>query len=110
MEVVPYKNDSASKKEQVAKMFNSISGNYDFLNHFLSFGIDIGWRKKAIQLLQSEKPQLILDVATGMGYNWLLRRNKGLNDSLRNFSGDLHAYLVGGARMGGDSGAAAARK
>ena len=67
MEVVPYKNDSASKKEQVAKMFNSISGNYDFLNHFLSFGIDIGWRKKAIQLLQSEKPQLILDVATGTG-------------------------------------------
>jgi len=44
-----------------------------------------------------------------LGYNWLLRRNKGLQDSLRNFSGDLHAYLVGGARVG-DGGAAGARK
>ncbi len=53
---------------------------------------------------------LFVAVPAVLGYNWLLRRNKGLNDSLRNFSGDLHAYLVGGARMGGDSGAAAARK
>jgi demethylmenaquinone methyltransferase / 2-methoxy-6-polyprenyl-1,4-benzoquinol methylase len=48
-------------------MFDKISGNYDFLNHFLSLGIDIGWRKKAIQLLQKENPKLILDVATGTG-------------------------------------------
>ena len=48
-------------------MFDTISGNYDFLNHFLSFGIDRGWRKKAIQLLAKEKPKLILDVATGTG-------------------------------------------
>ncbi len=53
---------------------------------------------------------LFVAVPAVLGYNWLLRRNKGLNDSLRNFSGDLHAYLVGGARMGTDSGAAAARK
>jgi demethylmenaquinone methyltransferase / 2-methoxy-6-polyprenyl-1,4-benzoquinol methylase len=65
--VVPYKNDTAGKKQQVARMFDSISGNYDFLNHFLSFGIDVGWRKKAIKLLQPEKPKLILDVATGTG-------------------------------------------
>ena len=48
-------------------MFDTISGNYDFLNHFLSFGIDIGWRKKAIQLLEKSNPKLILDVATGTG-------------------------------------------
>lgn len=48
-------------------MFDSISGNYDFLNHFLSLGIDIRWRKKAIKLLASGKPKLILDVATGTG-------------------------------------------
>ncbi len=48
-------------------MFDTISGNYDFLNHFLSFGIDIGWRKKAIQLLKQDNPKLILDVATGTG-------------------------------------------
>ena len=67
MTVVPYKNDEASKKTQVARMFNSISDKYDFLNHFLSLGIDILWRKKAINLLVKEKPKLILDVATGTG-------------------------------------------
>ncbi len=67
MAVVPYKDDAAGKKMQVARMFDTISGNYDFLNHFLSFGIDIHWRKKAIKQLQESKPQLILDVATGTG-------------------------------------------
>jgi demethylmenaquinone methyltransferase / 2-methoxy-6-polyprenyl-1,4-benzoquinol methylase len=67
MTVVPYKEEKAGKKEQVARMFNSISGNYDFLNHFLSLGIDIIWRKKAIRSLKSMQPKLILDVATGTG-------------------------------------------
>lgn len=48
-------------------MFNSISKRYDFLNHFLSLGIDILWRKKAIRQLRSIQPKLILDVATGTG-------------------------------------------
>ncbi|MDX2304820.1 MAG: bifunctional demethylmenaquinone methyltransferase/2-methoxy-6-polyprenyl-1,4-benzoquinol methylase UbiE [Microscillaceae bacterium] len=63
--VVPYKNQPNSKKEQVAQMFDNISPRYDFLNHFLSLGIDLWWRKKAIATLKQEKPQLILDVATG---------------------------------------------
>lgn len=67
MEVVPYKQDQSGKKQQVARMFNSISGNYDFLNHFLSLGIDISWRKKAIKTLAHAKPQIVLDVATGTG-------------------------------------------
>jgi demethylmenaquinone methyltransferase/2-methoxy-6-polyprenyl-1,4-benzoquinol methylase len=67
MTVVPYKAENSGKKEQVAKMFNGISGNYDFLNHFLSLGIDITWRKKAIKLLKANQPKLILDVATGTG-------------------------------------------
>jgi len=65
--VVPYKEDASGKKVQVARMFDSISGNYDFLNHFLSLGIDIRWRKKAVKLLEAEKPKVILDVATGTG-------------------------------------------
>ncbi len=65
--VVPYKNDEATKKVQVARMFDAISGKYDFLNHFLSLGIDIRWRKKAIRLLRADQPKLILDVATGTG-------------------------------------------
>lgn len=65
MTVVPYKDKSTGKKEQVAEMFDNISGNYDFLNHFLSLGIDIIWRKKAIKLLKKSNPKVILDVATG---------------------------------------------
>lgn len=63
----PYHDSDASKKEQVAIMFNNISGTYDFLNHFLSLGIDIIWRKKAIKELIHTKAYNILDVATGTG-------------------------------------------
>jgi len=67
MAVVPYKQEVGSKKEQVATMFNNISKKYDFLNHFLSLGIDIIWRKKAIRMLRSKQPKQILDIATGTG-------------------------------------------
>ncbi len=50
MTVVPYKEEKISKKEQVARMFDNISNRYDFLNHFLSLGMDRGWIKKAIRL------------------------------------------------------------
>ncbi len=66
-EVVPYKDQQATKKEQVASMFNNISKKYDFLNHLLSAGIDIYWRKKAIKILKKENPKQILDIATGTG-------------------------------------------
>ena len=65
--VKPYKNSNLSKKEQVAKMFDNIAGNYDFLNHFLSMGIDIYWRKKLVKRLTKQAPKNILDVATGTG-------------------------------------------
>lgn len=65
--VVPYKEDDAAKKEQVAKMFDKISGKYDFLNHFLSLGIDILWRKKAVKILKKYPIDHLLDVATGTG-------------------------------------------
>ncbi|MCK9447843.1 MAG: bifunctional demethylmenaquinone methyltransferase/2-methoxy-6-polyprenyl-1,4-benzoquinol methylase UbiE [Bacteroidales bacterium] len=53
------------KKEQVRHMFDSIAGRYDFLNHFLSFGIDKIWRKKIVKMIAKEKPGSVLDVATG---------------------------------------------
>jgi len=48
-------------------MFDNISHRYDFLNHLLSMGIDKGWRRKSIRLLEPLKPRQILDVATGTG-------------------------------------------
>ncbi|PWS27281.1 bifunctional demethylmenaquinone methyltransferase/2-methoxy-6-polyprenyl-1,4-benzoquinol methylase UbiE [Pedobacter yonginense] len=65
--ITPYQIADATKKEQVATMFNNISGTYDFLNHFLSLGIDVLWRKKAIKELVSTQPRIMLDVATGTG-------------------------------------------
>ncbi len=65
--VVPDSTSNLSKKAQVAEMFNNIAGRYDFLNHFLSMGIDKGWRKKAIAEVAQARPQAILDVATGTG-------------------------------------------
>jgi demethylmenaquinone methyltransferase / 2-methoxy-6-polyprenyl-1,4-benzoquinol methylase len=67
MTVLPYKEEESGKKAQVAKMFNNISRHYDFLNHFLSLGIDRIWRKRAIRLLAPLQPRLMLDVATGTG-------------------------------------------
>jgi demethylmenaquinone methyltransferase/2-methoxy-6-polyprenyl-1,4-benzoquinol methylase len=64
--VKPY-DSGQSKKEEVAQMFNNISANYDFLNHFLSLGIDHLWRRRAVKQLQILKPQIILDLATGTG-------------------------------------------
>lgn len=63
--IVPDKQSHLSKKQQVAEMFNDIAFKYDFLNRFLSGGIDISWRKKAIAQLKPVKPNYILDVATG---------------------------------------------
>src|SRR3954462_14807088 len=65
--VIPYIDEKGTKKEQVADMFNNISKTYDFLNHFLSLGIDIIWRRIAIRELSEIKPKRILDIATGTG-------------------------------------------
>ncbi len=63
--VVPFKGSDDTKKQQVATMFDQIAFRYDFLNRFLSGGIDLYWRKRAIKELSALKPQNILDVATG---------------------------------------------
>ncbi len=66
-EIVPDKQSALAKKTQVAAMFDAIAKRYDFLNHFLSAGIDKSWRKKAINELKEINPKKILDVATGTG-------------------------------------------
>jgi len=65
--VTPYKDSELGKKEQVAQMFDTISGNYDGLNRVISFGIDVKWRKKVLKLVADTNPDTILDIATGTG-------------------------------------------
>lgn len=64
--IVPY-NTGEHKGAQVERMFNSIAGKYDFLNHTLSLGFDKGWRRKGVRYLQPFAPSEILDIATGTG-------------------------------------------
>ncbi len=65
--VTPYSNSTLGKKEQVTQMFDTISNNYDGLNRVISFGIDIRWRKRVVNILKEKKPSNILDIATGTG-------------------------------------------
>lgn len=65
-EVKPYTQEG-SKKEQVMEMFDNISHRYDFLNRFLSLGIDKIWRNRALKILKNHQPESILDIATGTG-------------------------------------------
>jgi len=64
--ILPY-NKEEGKGAQVERMFDSIAGKYDQLNHTLSLGFDKGWRKKAIRTLKPFAPKSILDIATGTG-------------------------------------------
>lgn len=65
--ITPYKSSTLSKKEQIAQMFDTISGNYDGLNRVISFGIDVQWRKKVLALVSKKNPKTVLDIATGTG-------------------------------------------
>lgn len=65
--VTPYKNSELGKKEQVTQMFDTISKEYDGLNRVISFGIDIQWRNKVVDIVAATNPEKVLDIATGTG-------------------------------------------
>lgn len=65
--ITPYKDSTLGKKQQIAKMFDAISNEYDGLNRIISFGIDIKWRNKVVQIVADAQPKNILDIATGTG-------------------------------------------
>ena len=78
--VTPYKDSNLGKKEQVAQMFDTISGKYDGLNRVISFGIDVKWRKKVLKLVSDTKPNSILDIATGTGDLAILMAQTGATE------------------------------
>lgn len=65
--VNPYKDSDLNKKQQVTHMFDTISKEYDSLNRVISFGIDVKWRKKVVDIVAKHQPHNILDIATGTG-------------------------------------------
>ncbi len=74
----PYKDSSEGKKEQVRKMFDNISGDYDGLNRVITFGIDLRWRKKVIKKVLNQKSEKVLDIATGTGDLAILMAERGV--------------------------------
>jgi demethylmenaquinone methyltransferase/2-methoxy-6-polyprenyl-1,4-benzoquinol methylase len=67
MGMAGFKHSGEEKKEQVQEMFDGIAKRYDFLNHFLSLGIDLYWRKQSVNALALKDGQILLDVACGTG-------------------------------------------
>ena len=65
--VKPYSDSNQSKKEQVTQMFDAISKEYDSLNRMITFGIDVRWRKRVIEIISKIKPTKVLDIASGTG-------------------------------------------
>jgi demethylmenaquinone methyltransferase/2-methoxy-6-polyprenyl-1,4-benzoquinol methylase len=62
------RNVSTEKNpERIGGMFNRIAPTYDFLNHFLSAGMDLWWRRQAVRALQLRPGDHVLDVASGTG-------------------------------------------
>lgn len=80
-----------NKQKQVKRIFDSISGKYDLLNHLLSAGVDIYWRKKAISLSRMNKDSILLDVACGTGDFAITARKSGVE---KIFGADLSHNML----------------
>ncbi|MFA3783051.1 bifunctional demethylmenaquinone methyltransferase/2-methoxy-6-polyprenyl-1,4-benzoquinol methylase UbiE [Melioribacteraceae bacterium 4301-Me] len=82
---------SSDKKNKVKRIFDSISDKYDFLNHFLSAGIDFYWRRKALKLSNINNSSIILDVACGTGDFSIAAKKLGAK---RIFGADLSLNML----------------
>ena len=83
--------EDTSKKSQVKRIFDSISYRYDFLNHFLSAGVDFYWRKKAIKYSGMSNESILLDLACGTGDFAIAARKSGVKNI---FGGDLSFNML----------------
>lgn len=83
--------EDINKKTEVRKIFDSISHRYDFLNHFLSAGIDLYWRKKAIELSKLDNNSVLLDVACGTGDFAITAKKSGVENI---FGADLSFNML----------------
>lgn len=87
MQTIPAHSD---KKTEVKRIFDSIAGSYDFLNHLLSAGVDFYWRRKALKLTAMTKDAILLDVACGTGDFAIEARKQGVKHIYgADFSGNM---------------------
>lgn len=55
------------KARAVRGMFDAISRRYDLVNRIMTFGMDVGWRRRAVRELRLPHGSLVLDLACGTG-------------------------------------------
>ena len=88
--VKPYKDSGLGKKEQVTKMFDNISKEYDGLNRVISFGIDVKWREKVVKIVSDTKPTKVFSsgllllsfLIINSSYGVLVQKIISLNETL----------------------------
>ena len=90
-EIKPNIKSELNKKQQIEQMFDGISSSYDTANRFISLGMDVRWKRRLITLLLKEKPESVLDLATGTADLPLMMAAQGL----KNITGlDLSAGML----------------
>lgn len=76
--ITPYNKTDTSKKEQVSEMFDNVASGYDRLNRIITFGMDVKWRKRIVDIIKNTKAQSLLDIATGTGDMAILFAQHGI--------------------------------
>ncbi|MBM4170321.1 MAG: bifunctional demethylmenaquinone methyltransferase/2-methoxy-6-polyprenyl-1,4-benzoquinol methylase UbiE [Ignavibacteria bacterium] len=83
--------ETIDKKYKVKRIFDAISHKYDFLNHFLSLGVDFYWRKKAIHYSNMTEKSILLDLACGTGDFAIAAKKSGVHFI---FGADLSSNML----------------
>ncbi len=61
------RSEASEQKRRIRGMFDAVAPRYDFLNHLLSLGIDVRWRRRAVRALALAPGQLVVDLCAGTG-------------------------------------------
>jgi demethylmenaquinone methyltransferase/2-methoxy-6-polyprenyl-1,4-benzoquinol methylase len=64
---VPDLPQGEDKRRAVRRLFDTISPRYDLVNRLMTFGMDVGWRRRAVRELRLPGRTLVLDLACGTG-------------------------------------------
>lgn len=88
----------SDRQEYIRTLFDGIAGHYDFLNHLLSSGLDIWWRKRAIRLLEGFRPQTVLDIATGTA-DFAIEAARTLQANIEGVDISAHMLAIGRTKV-----------
>jgi demethylmenaquinone methyltransferase/2-methoxy-6-polyprenyl-1,4-benzoquinol methylase len=91
--------EGAAKAAAVRRMFDRIATRYDLLNRVLTFGMDVGWRRRAVRELRLPRGSLVLDVACGTGDLCRELENGGMRPVGLDFSFGMLRAARTGARL-----------